>query len=54
MPNPSLTVIIVTLSPFVRYAQDHDLRLDFTTPPKRPDPRETVERMIQILDESER
>ncbi len=24
---------------FVRYAQDHGLNLDFTTPPKRPDPK---------------
>ena len=38
---------------FVRYAREHDLGLDFTTPPKRPDPKESLERMIQALDRSE-
>ena len=38
---------------FVRYAQEHNLDLDFTTPPKRPDPKKSVERMIQALDGSE-
>jgi serine/threonine protein kinase len=36
---------------FVRYAKEHGLGLDFTTPPKRPDPKETVKRMLEILDE---
>jgi hypothetical protein len=35
---------------FVRYAQEQGLNLDFTTPPKRPDPRESVKRMLEILD----
>jgi hypothetical protein len=38
---------------FVRYAEDHNLGLDFTTPPKRPDPRRSIERMIRALDGSE-
>jgi hypothetical protein len=37
---------------FVRYAREHNLGLDFTTPPKRPDPKQSVERMIQALDRS--
>jgi YD repeat-containing protein len=37
---------------FVRYAREHNLGLDFTTPPKRPDPKKSVERMIQALDRS--
>ena len=35
---------------FVRYAREQGLKLDFTTPPKRPEPKETVERMLKILD----
>jgi len=35
---------------FVRYAQDQGLDLDFATPPKRPDPRESLDRMLRILD----
>ena len=37
----------------VRYAQEHNLGLDFTTPPKRPDPRESIKRMLEILDRSD-
>ena len=37
---------------FVRYAQEQGLDLDFATPPKRPDPRESVKRMLEILDRS--
>ncbi len=36
---------------FVRYAQEQGLDLDFATPPKRPDPRESDKRMLEILDE---
>ncbi len=35
---------------FVRFAQEQKLSLDFTTPPKRPDPMEPVRRMLGILD----
>ena len=35
---------------FVRYAQEQGLDLDFTTPPKRPDAKESLERMLRILD----
>jgi len=38
---------------FVRFAQEQGLELDFTTPPKRPDPRESVECMLEILDRSD-
>jgi len=38
---------------FVRYAQEQGLDLDFATPPKRPDPRESVKRMLEILDRSD-
>jgi hypothetical protein len=38
---------------FVRYAREQGLNLDLTTPPKRPDPRESVERMLAILDRLE-
>ncbi len=38
---------------FVRYAQEQGLDLDFTTPPKRPDAKESLERMLRILDEPE-
>ena len=37
---------------FVRFAREQNLGLDFTTPPKRPDPRESVKRMLEILDPS--
>jgi hypothetical protein len=36
---------------FVRFANEQNLGLDFTTPPKRPDPKESVKRMLEILDE---
>ena len=36
---------------FVSYAREHGLDLDFATPPKRSDPRESLERMLRILDE---
>ena len=35
---------------FVRFAREQGLGLDFTTPPKRPEPKDTVERMLKILD----
>jgi hypothetical protein len=35
---------------FVRYAMEQGLDLDFTTPPRRPDPKESVERMLKVLD----
>jgi len=35
---------------FVRYAQEQGLGLDFTTPPKRPDAKESLARMLRILD----
>jgi hypothetical protein len=35
---------------FVRFAKEQKLDLDFTTPPKRPDPKETIVRMLKILD----
>jgi hypothetical protein len=38
---------------FVRLAREQGLGLDFTTPPKRPDPRESVKRMLEILDRSD-
>jgi len=34
---------------FVRFAQDQHLGLDFTTPPERPDPKESLKRMLGIL-----
>ena len=34
---------------FVRFAREQGLGLDFTTPPKRPDPTESVKRMLVIL-----
>ena len=37
---------------FVRFAREQNLDVDFTTPPKRPDPRQSVERMIRALDQS--
>jgi hypothetical protein len=36
---------------FVRYAREQGLKLDFTTPPRRPDTEETVKRMLEILDD---
>jgi hypothetical protein len=36
---------------FIRFAREQNLGLDFTTPPKRPDPGESVRRMLEILDE---
>jgi len=36
---------------FVRYALESRLDLDFTTPPKRPDPMATIKRMLKILDQ---
>lgn len=38
---------------FVRYAEETGLKLDFTTPPKRPDPKESVKRMLEILDRTD-
>jgi hypothetical protein len=35
---------------FVRYAREQHLDLNLTTPPKRPDPKESVKRMLEILD----
>ncbi len=35
---------------FVRVAREQGLDFDFTTTPKRPKPKETVERMLKILD----
>ena len=37
---------------FVRIGQAENLRLDFSTPPKRPAPNKPIERMIKMLDES--
>ena len=36
---------------FVRFAKEQKLGLDFTTPPKRPDPRESLKRMLDALGE---
>jgi hypothetical protein len=38
---------------FVRYALEQGLDLDFTTPPKRPGARESLARMLAILDRTE-
>ena len=38
---------------FVRFAREQNLELDFTTPPKRPDPKESIKRMLEILDRPE-
>jgi tRNA A-37 threonylcarbamoyl transferase component Bud32 len=35
---------------FVRYAREQGLNLDFTTPPRRPNPEESAKRMLAILD----
>ncbi len=34
---------------FVRFAREKGLDLDFTTPPRRPDPKESLRRMLEIL-----
>lgn len=34
----------------VRYAEEHYLNLDFTTPPQRPDPKGLADRILKILD----
>ena len=36
---------------FVRFARAQNSGLDFTTPPKRPDPNESVKQMLEILNE---
>jgi hypothetical protein len=36
---------------FVRFAREQKLGLDFTTPPKRPDPHESFKRMLEALGE---
>jgi hypothetical protein len=33
------------------FAQEQNPGLDITTPPKRPDPKQSINRMLQILDE---
>jgi hypothetical protein len=38
---------------FVRFAEERNLGWDFTTPPKRPDPQESIKRMLDILDSPE-
>ncbi len=38
---------------FVRYAREQGLDLDFTTPPKRPDPPKSAKRMLEIQDGSD-
>jgi hypothetical protein len=38
---------------FVRFSTEQKLGLDFTTPPKRPDLKESIERMLRILDQAE-
>jgi len=35
---------------FVRYARVQGSDLDFTTPPKRPDPRESAEQILGCVD----
>jgi hypothetical protein len=37
---------------FARFGQAGNLGLDFSTPPKRPDPKKSIQRMLKILDES--
>jgi hypothetical protein len=37
----------------ILYAREQGLDLDLTTPPKRPDPRESLKRMLEILDRSD-
>jgi hypothetical protein len=36
---------------FVRFARAQGLNLDLKTPPRRPDPKESLKRMLEILDE---
>ncbi len=38
---------------FVSYAREYGLDLDFITPPNRPDPRESVKRVLEIPDRSD-
>lgn len=38
---------------FVRYAREHKLGLDFTTPPVRPDPKGLADRIRKILDDAD-
>jgi hypothetical protein len=35
---------------FVRYAKEHNLNLDFTTPPQRSDPKGLADRILKILE----
>jgi len=35
---------------FVRFAREKGLQLDLTSPPHRPEPQESVKRMLAILD----
>jgi predicted ATP-grasp superfamily ATP-dependent carboligase/predicted Ser/Thr protein kinase len=37
---------------FVRFAHEQNLGLDFTTPPRRPDPQESIKRMLAMLDDA--
>jgi hypothetical protein len=41
--------LILRIWEFVRFAQEKGLKLDFTTPPRRPDPRESLERLLDEL-----
>ena len=34
---------------FVRFAEEKGTGLDFTTPPRRPDPKESIKRMLEVL-----
>ena len=34
---------------FVRFAKEKGLKLDFTSPPRRPNPRESLERLLDEL-----
>ncbi len=36
---------------FVRFARERGLKLDFTAPPKRPDPKQSLKRMLEVLDQ---
>ena len=40
----------VSREDIVRFARESNVGLDFTTPPRRPDPRESAKRMLDILD----
>ena len=35
---------------FVRFARERGLQLDLSTPAQRPDPQESIQRMLAILD----